>query len=68
MDKKELDHLSRLERRADHLARRIAGNQVVGKGTSYDKAELSALNWAIETLQDYLSRVRGRIPRVFDRL
>ena len=47
---KEQVYISRLERRADHLARRIAESRAKGKVVSYDEAELSALNWAIGLL------------------
>lgn len=44
MTRHEQEKLGRLQRRADHLARRIAASD---KDLSYDKAELSALQWAI---------------------
>ena len=44
MTRHEQEKLGRLQRRADHLAKRIAASD---KDLSYDKAELSALQWAI---------------------
>lgn len=42
-----------LQRRADHLARRIA-EQDGGRNLSYDKDELSCLLWAIRELSENL--------------
>lgn len=49
-----LDKVMRLERRRDYLHSRIVSNKTVD--LSYDKAEMSALNWAIPILMAYLSR------------
>ena len=38
-----------LERRADHLAKRIAESDI---DLSYDRQELGALRWALEHLRD----------------
>ena len=46
------DRLKVLERRADHLAKRIAESPL---DLTYDKAELIALRWAIDELE-------GKIP------
>lgn len=44
-------HIKQLERRADHLALRIAESRRMGrKEVSYDVTELAALNWAISQL------------------
>jgi hypothetical protein len=43
------EHLRRLQRRADHLAARLAC-AAPGINLSYDKAELSSLLWAIDQL------------------
>jgi hypothetical protein len=40
------EKIARLQRRADHLRARIAADP----GRSYDKSELSALEWAIKRL------------------
>ena len=40
-----------LNKRADHLAGRIANSE---KDLSYDKSELSALKFAIEKLEDHM--------------
>lgn len=53
------DRIGRLQKRADHLARRIAESS---RELSYDKAELSALLWAIPILEDY-TREWTRDPR-----
>jgi hypothetical protein len=42
------EYLDRLQRRADHLAFRIANSD---KDLSFDKAELSAILWAIRELR-----------------
>lgn len=55
----EHEYIGRLERRADHLARRVAESRANGKKFSYDEAELAALNWAI----DLLSRVASSSGR-----
>lgn len=52
---KEQEYIQRLERRADHLARRVAESRANGKKFSYDEAELSALNWAIKILDRAVS-------------
>lgn len=44
-----MDRLDTLRRRRDHLAARIS--RVARGDLSYDRAELSALNWAISTLE-----------------
>lgn len=44
MTRHEQEQLGRLQRRADHIKKRIAASD---KDLSYDKAELSALQWAI---------------------
>ena len=43
----ERDHLKALEKRQDHLARRVAESD---RDLSYDRKELSALRWAIGML------------------
>ena len=40
-------HLATLQKRADHLANRIANDQ---RDLAWDKAELAALRWAIPVL------------------
>lgn len=42
--------LNTLEKRAQHLSKRIASSD---KDLSYDKAELRALSWAIVILEDH---------------
>jgi hypothetical protein len=39
------EYLRVLERRRDHLARRVAAEKRTGE--SYDRAELAALNWIL---------------------
>ena len=51
-DRRLRDRLKTLSRRADHLAKRIAESPL---DLTYDKAELAALQWAIEQLE-------GEIP------
>lgn len=41
-------YLERLQKRADHLAKRTADNPAL----TFDKAELNALKWAIQTLRE----------------
>lgn len=45
-----------LERRADHLAKRIAESPL---DLTYDKAELSALRWAIRELEEKVPTKKG---------
>lgn len=52
---KKEKYLERLSRRADYLAKRIAGRTGENRNTSYDQAELSALLWAIEEIQSHFS-------------
>jgi hypothetical protein len=40
-----------LDRRADHLGKRVAEARAKGKENSYDVTELAALNWAIRQLE-----------------
>lgn len=51
MNQQERRHLETLEKRAAHLAQRIAGST---KELSYDKAELAALSWAIALVKGML--------------
>ena len=48
------DYLSRIIRRRDFLFERVTANKE--RDLSYDKAELSALEWAIPILMAYVSR------------
>lgn len=41
-------YLARLQKRADHLAKRTADNPTL----TFDRAELNALKWAIQTLRE----------------
>lgn len=41
-------YIERLEKRANHLAKRTADNPTL----TFDKAELNALKWAIQTLRE----------------
>lgn len=47
MGKKEFRHVQALQRRHDYLVARILTSD---KDLSFDKAEVSALKWAIEQL------------------
>ena len=48
---KEVEYLTRLTKRRDWLLARIAmEEQLSGKDLSYDRAEASALSWAIEKI------------------
>lgn len=47
-DSQKRKYLERLERRADHLDKRVTGNRHL----TYDITELNALRWAIRTLRD----------------
>lgn len=49
------DRIKRLRRRADHLRKRVDVRK-----ESYDKAELSALDWAIDKLANYESDMEER--------
>ena len=46
----DTEKLARLQKRADFLAERVAAGIARGQDLSHDKAELSALQWAIDTL------------------
>lgn len=48
MRAKHRKHLEVLRRRRDHLLKRIKGDPTL----SYDKTEVGALNWAIESLEE----------------
>lgn len=54
MTAKELELLKRLEKRRDWLQTRVFQNADNKADLSFDRAELSALEWAIETLEVYL--------------
>lgn len=43
--------MERLTGRKQYLEKRIDDGAKIGKNWAYDKAELSALNWAIEALE-----------------
>jgi len=45
---KQRAYIERLQKRMDHLAKRIEGKP----NLTYDVAELNALKWAIRTLRD----------------
>ena len=47
-------HLQALNRRADHLARRVAEARSKGKNPTFDVTELHALNWALRVLSAQL--------------
>lgn len=47
-DWKKQAYLERLEKRMEHLGKRIAGKP----NLTYDVAEYNALKWAIRTLRD----------------
>ena len=53
----EREYLERLTRRRDFLLKRLSEN--THKDLTYDKAEASALSWAIETAYKY-SEVRQK--------
>lgn len=50
LDRKGLDRLNRLKRRRDWLHNRIVSEPE--KDLSFDKSELSALEWAIEVIEE----------------
>ena len=50
------ERLKTLTRRADHLAKRIAESPL---DLTYDKAELAALRWAIQELEEKVP-LKGR--------
>lgn len=60
---KESDRLSRLQRRLDHIERRMA---LSGHKNSYDLAEASALKWAIRTLDLALANWPAGVEAVRD--
>jgi hypothetical protein len=49
--KRVVDLISRLERRAEHLRNRLAKN-VNDTGSNWDRKELSALDWAVIELRE----------------
>lgn len=49
LDPKEQDRLKRLVKRADYLESRVLNSD---KELSFDKAEASALRWAIAVIQE----------------
>lgn len=48
---KEAAWIDRLQRRAEHLRGRIAAGEADGRDLNYDRAEMSALLWAIPILE-----------------
>lgn len=64
MATKAEEYIARLERRADHLARRVAEKSALGRNCSYDAAELTALYWAIKQLH----HLAAGLPPYVDRL
>lgn len=48
---KEREYIEKLQRRADYLSKRIIQAEGNGKDLSWDKAEYSALTWAVTRLQ-----------------
>ncbi len=51
IDRKAIDRLKRLKRRRDFLQSRVADGDVNGRELSFDKGELSALEWAVEVIE-----------------
>jgi hypothetical protein len=50
---KEIEHLNRLTKRRDWLLARIAHEEALsGRDLTYDRAEASALIWAIEKIRE----------------
>ena len=45
------ERIDRLQKRADHLRGRVAAAEADGRDLTFDKAELSALLWAIPLLR-----------------
>jgi hypothetical protein len=45
------DKLQTLGRRRDYLEKRVAEAEAQGRGSSFDKAEASALRWAMEVIE-----------------
>lgn len=64
MNKLARKYMEALQRRSDHLARRVAEADAAGSVRSYDRAELAALNWAIQSLESRLplSDMPGAYP------
>jgi hypothetical protein len=57
----EVSRIKVLERRLDHLARRVAERRALGtlrEDTDWDKSEMLALRWAIEKLTPFVSNDR----------
>jgi hypothetical protein len=53
LTKDEIDHIRQLRRRCTHLRDRIANYK--GRSDSYDRAELAALTWALDEINNYLN-------------
>ena len=51
LDKDTRDKLNRLRRRMEYLRSRVLDANQKGQDLSYDKAELSALTWAVNRLE-----------------
>jgi hypothetical protein len=58
------EYLDRLQRRADHLRGRIAAAEADGQNLNWDKAEMSALLWAIEEIRSQGERILASPVRV----
>jgi hypothetical protein len=56
MTARELELLKRLEKRRDWLTTRIFQSAKDSADLSHDRAELSALEWAIETIEGKLGK------------
>lgn len=54
MTGKERERIARLEKRMTHLKDRISAGEAQNKDWFYDKAELSALTWAVEFIKGAL--------------
>ncbi len=57
--KRGSEFLTRLQRRADYLRKRIDTNNQIGKyaNLSYDEAEFSALEWTIKKIIEYEKQI-----------
>lgn len=58
MSRSRVKRVDTLKARADHLERRIAEAANEGKSLSYDRAELSALQWAMPILEGHIESNR----------
>lgn len=52
---KERKMINALNKRVEHLERRIANNKATGQPTSFDEVEVQAITWALEYVERWFN-------------